>query len=86
VAAVFERYVEEPAHAPLTWRAADPLFRPTIMLSGLAPESRIAGHFEGDRSSVVDGHAAVPTCVRQPSAVLHKMCIAGGPPEENLLL
>ena len=37
----------------LTWQAVDPLSRPTIVLSGLASLSRIAGHFEGARSSVV---------------------------------
>jgi hypothetical protein len=33
VTAVFVRYVAEPAQALPTWRAADPLFRLTIMLS-----------------------------------------------------
>jgi chromosome condensin MukBEF MukE localization factor len=43
LAAFFERYVAEPVRAPPTWRAADPLSRPTIMLSGLAPSAE-RGH------------------------------------------
>jgi hypothetical protein len=54
-------------------RAADPFFRPTIMLSGLAPEPRVAGHFEGDRSSAVLRTRRNTACAKQ-SAVLHKMC------------
>jgi hypothetical protein len=38
---------------PPMCRAAGPLSRPTIIPFGLASESRIAGHFEGDRSSVI---------------------------------